>query len=122
MKRIYLLFVAVTLFCGCEKERKQENASACDLQMKERFKEDLKCTKKNSMEVNLYMGLYENEKVYFTLTMCPNCGIMPPSYGYTCDNIKVDFDDFSNVENIQEVYNSCTKEFKNQLFSDPTYR
>lgn len=112
MRRLYVLFIAVTLFYSCEKEREQREPSACALQMKERFKEDLKCTEKLTKEVNLYMGMYENEKVYFTRIMCPSCNTIPPAYGYTCENKKVDFDDFRNVENIKEIYNSCTQEFK----------
>jgi hypothetical protein len=80
--------------------------------MKERFKEELKCAEKYTREVNLYTGMYENEEVYFTMIMCPNCGTVPPAYGYTCENKKVNFDDFRNVENIKEIYNSCTQEFK----------
>lgn len=106
--------MAVTLFYSCEKERDQKNLSACVLQMKERFKDDLKCYEKNAREVNLYKGLYKNEEVYFTMVMCPSCNVVPPAYGYTCENKKVTFDDFRNVENIKEVYNSCTQKFNSE--------
>lgn len=109
MKRLSVLFLILTLFYSCEKERKQP--TACALQMKERFKEDLKCTERHTMEVNLYTGSYKNEQVYFTRVMCPNCNTIPPAYGYTCENKKVDFDNFSNVKNIRQIYNSCTREF-----------
>lgn len=112
MRRLYVLFMAVALFYSCEKETKQRDPSACELQMKERFNEELKCTEKYTREVNLYMGVYENEQVYFTRIMCANCGVVPPAYGYTCENKKVNFDDFRKVENIKEIYNSCTQEFK----------
>lgn len=109
MKRLYVLFLAITLFYGCKKEGKAP--SNCAAQMQERFKAELKCTEKGVNEINLYSGLYKNEEVYFTMIMCINCGTIPPAFGYTCKNKKVDFDDFRNVENIKEVYNSCTQKF-----------
>ncbi|NGF58114.1 hypothetical protein G5B00_16480 [Parapedobacter sp. SGR-10] len=111
MKRLCTLLVAVALLFGCKKENEQKEVSACALQIKEFFKEELKCTEQHSMEINLYAGMYKGMLVYFTMTMCPNCNTVPPSFGYTCANKKIDFDDFTKVSDIQQVYNSCTKRF-----------
>jgi len=111
MKRLCTILVVATLLFGCKKENEQKEVSLCALQMKEQFKEQLKCSKQGFMEENLYSGLYKGNLVYFTMTMCPSCNTLPPAFGYTCSNKKVDFDDFSKVSNIQQVYNSCTKRF-----------
>jgi len=111
MKNLCVLFMAITLLYSCEKDDKQKDPSDCKVQMKEKFKKDLKCTENPTSEVNLYMGLYENKQVYFTDIICMSCGTMPPAYGYTCENEKVEFDDFRNVENVKEIYNGCTQEF-----------
>lgn len=79
--------------------------------MKERFKDDLKCTERGVMEMHLFVGTYKNKQVYFTKIMCPACNTVPPQYGYTCDNKKIDFDDFENVKDRKIVYNSCTDTF-----------
>ncbi len=112
MKRCYLFLTAILLIVtACTKDEAPTDTSECVVRMKELYKAELKCTKKDAMEVNLYSGLYKNELVYFTMTMCPNCNTVPPSSGYTCGNKKVDFNDFGNVSDIKQVYNSCTKEF-----------
>lgn len=114
MRKLYVLFIAVTLLYSCQKDREQVDPTSCEWRMKEKFKEELKCTEQGVMEVNLFRGVYKNEQVYFTLTMCINCNTLPPTYGYTCEDKKVTFDDFGNVEDIKEIYNSCTQEFKNK--------
>lgn len=112
MKRLCVLLMFITLFFSCKKEREQqEDVSDCALQMKEFFKDELKCTEQHQMEVNLYIGSYKNRQVYFTMTMCPSCNTLPPTHGYNCENKKVDFDDFRDVKNIKVIYNSCTEKF-----------
>lgn len=96
---------------SCTKDEAPINTSECAVRMKKLYESELKCTKQDVMEVNLYAGVYKNERVYFTRIMCPSCNTLPPSSGYTCGNKKVDFDDFGEVSDIKQVYNSCTKEF-----------
>ena len=111
LRNLCLLLMAIGLFYGCEKESNQRKPTACETQMKERFKDDLVCGEKNVRESNLYSGFYKNEQVYFTMIMCLACNTAPPAFGYTCDNEKVEFDNFQDVMDIKEVYNSCTKTF-----------
>lgn len=86
--------------------------SQCELDMRDRFKEGLKCTEKGIMEVNLYSGIYENKTIYFSMIMCTACSTVPPVFGYTCEGIKIEIKEFNkNVSNIKEVYNSCTLKF-----------
>ena len=99
----------VVSFSSCEKD--QTDASECVIRMKQLFDNELKCTEKNAMEVNLYSGKYQNKIVYFLNIMCPACSSMPPSYGYSCSNEKILFDNFQNVTDIKQVYNSCTKKY-----------
>jgi len=108
-----VILTALTLF-SCKKEKSEnQDESGCALRVKEIVKEELKCTTKESMEVNLYSGIYQNKTIYFTDVMCPNCGVLPPSIGYTCDGTKVSINDFANkVTQIKEVYNSCTQKFQ----------
>ncbi len=110
MKKILVILIIAFAFSSCEKAHK--DASECAIRMKQLFDNELKCTEKNVMEVNLYSGKYKNQVVYFLNIMCPACLAMPPSYGYNCSNEKILFDDFKNVTAIKEVYNSCTKEYR----------
>jgi hypothetical protein len=96
---------------ACKKENNQKDVSTCALQMKEFFKDELRCTKQDWMEVNLYSGIYNGERIYFTMIMCINCGVVSPTYGYNCKQEKVSFQSLSKVEAIEEVYNSCTEKF-----------
>ncbi|MGH2624567.1 MAG: hypothetical protein ACRDE7_12930, partial [Sphingobacterium sp.] len=111
MRKLCVLFAAVALFLSCKKESNPVGTSICASQMKEKFNSELKCIKKNWHQVNLYSGTYKKKQVYFSYTMCINCGTVPPKFGYTCDDEKIDFENFDDVENVKEVYNSCTKEF-----------
>ena len=127
LRNLCLLLMAASLFYGCEKESSQpvqspdeavteekseEQAEAMTLaQMKQKFENDLLCFEKKVIEINLYTGLYKNEQVYFTMIMCPACNTAPPAFGYTLHNKKVKFDNFQDVTDIKEVYNSCTKTF-----------
>jgi len=54
---------------------------------------------------------YKGETVYFANTICIYCLTAPPEYGYTCDLKKIDFENFNDVKDISEVYNSCSKKY-----------
>lgn len=110
MKKLLILFVLTSLLNGCKKDT-QINVSECAIYMKGLYEKELKCTTENFMEVNLYKGIYKSEVVYFSMIMCAICNITPPAYGYTCDNKKVVFNDFREVEDIKQVYNSCSKRY-----------
>ncbi|SFS32413.1 hypothetical protein SAMN05660206_101150 [Sphingobacterium wenxiniae] len=112
MKRLGLLFAFAMLCWSCDKDDTPSNATECDIRMKKLYESELQCTQKpTAMAVNLFSGTYEGEKVYFTDIICPACGVMPPSFGYTCAEKKITFDSYTNVKNIKLVYNSCTKEY-----------
>ena len=111
MKRCCIFLVAILLIAACTKDETPLDTSECVVRMKDLYKSELECTSQGAMEVNLYAGIYKNQRVYFTMTMCPSCNTLPPSSGYTCENKKVGFDDFGNVSDIKQVYNSCTGEF-----------
>ena len=111
MRKLCVLLAAVTLLLSCKKESNPEGGSICASKMKEKFNSELKCITKNSHAVNLYSGTYKEKLVYFSNTMCINCGTVPPEFGYTCDDEKINFENFDDVENVKVVYNSCTKEF-----------
>lgn len=111
MRRLFICLVAASLFHGCGKDNVQTNASECVVRMKKLYDKELKCIQENAMEINLYTGIYKGDLVYFYMTMCPHCNTVPPAYGYTCENKKVLFDNFTDVSDIKEVYNSCTKKF-----------
>lgn len=109
--RILTTLLAISMLLGCKKE--ESSINACHQQMKVKFEQDLKCTEKDKMEVNLYSGVYEGKTIYFVDTMCPACITVPPQFGYTCDGQKVNISDFNNkITERKEVYNSCTKSFK----------
>jgi len=109
MKKILVILTIVVSLSSCEKD--YTDASECAIRMKQLFDNELKCTAQNAMEVNLYSGRYQNKIVYFLNIMCPACSSIPPSYGYTCSNEKILFDNFQNVTDIKQVYNSCTKKY-----------
>ncbi|WP_276363244.1 hypothetical protein [Daejeonella sp. H1SJ63] len=109
MKKILVVFMIAFSLSSCEKD--QTDASECAIRMKQLFDNELKCTEENAMEVNLYSGKYQNKIVYFPNVMCPVCLGIPPSYGYSCSNEKISFDNFQNVTDIKQVYNSCTKKY-----------
>jgi len=111
MKRYCIFLVAILWIAGCTKDETPVDTSECVVRMKDLYKSELKCTEKGTMEINLYSGLYKKEVVYFTNIVCVACNTVPPSFGYTCDNKKVVFDNFINVTDIKQVYNSCTNEF-----------
>lgn len=113
MKKLMVSFVVFSsLFhLACEKDGNNKNISACALSMKQKFEKELKCSEKGTMESNLYVGIYNNQKVYFVDIMCPSCSTAAPQFGYTCDDKKVMFEDFSKMKDVKQVYNSCTKEF-----------
>lgn len=110
MRTLILSLLILLALSSCEKEK---ITSSCQKAMHEKFKAELKCTEKGVMEVNLYSGIYNNKTIYFTMTMCPACNTTPPSFGYACDSTKIEIIDFiKNVSGIKEVYNSCSKQFK----------
>lgn len=111
MKRLCIVLLAILSMSSCSKEDEPTDTRECAVRMKDLLETELKCTKSGAMEVDLYSGFYKNERVYFTAIMCPNCNTVPPSCGYTCESKKVDFDDFRNVSDVKQVYNSCTEEF-----------
>lgn len=113
MKHLYILFTLALLVYGCDKNDTEPESSECSINMKNRFDSELKCTTAGFMEVNLYSGFYNDKAVFFPMIMCPSCGTLPPKYGYTCEDEKITFENFSNVTDIKEVYNSCTKKFAN---------
>ncbi|MEH6305650.1 hypothetical protein RYH73_08345 [Olivibacter sp. CPCC 100613] len=111
MKKLFILLLLTSLLYACKEDDIRVNAPECVIRIKKLYDESLKCTKEDAMEVNLYKGTYRNEIVYFPMTMCPHCSTVPPADGYTCDNKKIVFDDFSEVEDIKQVYNSCSKSY-----------
>lgn len=109
MRSPTLLLLAIIAFSSCKNNDMKDSSPDCLTKMKERFKTELKCTEKGVMENNLYVGTYENKKIYFTNIMCPACGTIPPQFGYTCEGTKVDIINFSTkVTDIKELYNSCS--------------
>ncbi|MFD2555502.1 hypothetical protein [Sphingobacterium tabacisoli] len=109
MRKIIILLIAVTFVLGCKKSEETVDIPECIGEMVKRYEKELKCTKQGSMETNLYRGIYKNQQVYFANTMCINCNVMPPKYGYDCSGKKIDFSSFQDVRDIKQVYNSCTK-------------
>ncbi|WP_312136207.1 hypothetical protein [Sphingobacterium sp.] len=113
MKRlITILFSSLIFLSACDKQQDDPNAPECYIQMKQRYNEQLGCSKKGQMEVNLYRGLYQGKEIFFPMTMCPNCNTVAPAEGYTCEGEKIPIKDFNTeVTAIKEVYNSCTGNF-----------
>ena len=111
MKNTLLIFVIAILFYGCEKN--EFSAEACAVEMKERFKEELDCSANEGIAIitskKLFSGTYKRKKIYFVSIVCINCAMAPPSYGYTCNGKRVDIKDFSDVKQIDLVYeNNCS--------------
>lgn len=111
MRKLLILFALTAVLNSCDKDDRQTEAAECVVRMKELYEEELKCTQEDFMEVNLYKGVYEGEVVYFPMIMCPHCSVLPPADGYTCDGKKVVFEDFREVGDIKQVYNSCSKSY-----------
>jgi len=110
--RTPVMILVLFLFSNCSKNRELTTDSPCHQSMKDRFESELKCIEKNHMVTNLFSGMYIGQRVYFTLTHCPACSIMPPKYGYTCDGRKITIFDFhTTVTAITQIYDSCTKTF-----------
>lgn len=110
MRKLLLILAAAFLLYSCEKERSIE---ACVVNMQERFKEELDCSKTPGgamiSSINMHRGTYKGKKIYFVIPVCINCMVAPPSYGYTCDGEKVDIKDYSDVKQIDLVYrNNCS--------------
>ena len=114
MKRL-LIFSFGLLFTifSCKKDGDANVGSECAMKLKSHFKDELRCSKKGEMESNLYAGEYKGKTVYFVDTMCPLCNTVPPAFGFTCNLEKIIFEDFAELKNREEVYNSCTKKFIN---------
>ncbi len=109
MKRIMFLALAIIMFTACEKD--DVDVSTCAKKLKSHFKKELRCSEKGANETNLFKGTYKGETVYFANTICIYCLTAPPEYGYTCDLKKIDFENFNDVKDISEVYNSCSKKY-----------
>ena len=110
--RIFLIFLIPLFLISCRKSREDTADNLCHMEMKERFKSELRCTEKDKIEVNLYSGKYNNTQIYFSKTMCPACNTIPPQFGYSCDGTKISISDFNTkVSDIKEIYNSCTNRF-----------
>ncbi|MVZ66957.1 hypothetical protein GQF61_13940 [Sphingobacterium sp. DK4209] len=113
MKNLNPILIFMLIFmCACSKDKDNPNVPSCYKEMKERFEKVLKCTKQNSMEVNLYSALYQGKTIFFPMTMCPTCSTVAPAEGYTCAGEKVTIEKFSDVGTITLIYNSCTKKYK----------
>lgn len=110
MKKLSVFIFIAALLLSCKKEEKI-NISGCAVEMKQKFDNELKCTKENQMATNLYIGIYKGNTVYFPMLMCPACNSIPPAFGYTCTNKKIPFEKFNDVTEIKIVYDSCTKKF-----------
>lgn len=112
-KLLYTLIGFAFIFTSCDKQRNpvDKEISGCAMQMKELFNDEIKCSQEPYMEVNIYMGTYKNENVYFLNTICPTCNTLPPIYGYNCKKEKIFFSSFDEVEYIKQIYNGCTKQF-----------
>lgn len=110
--RILLIFLIPLFLIGCRKSKEEITDNLCHMEMKERFKSELKCTKQGLMEQNLYTGMYEGQRIYFINIMCTACNTIPPQAGYSCDGTKITISNFNNnVSEIKEIYNSCTNRF-----------
>ena len=110
--RTLLFLITLVLFLGCKKSKENTTEILCHQEMKERLKSELRCEEKDKLEVNLYSGSYEGQKIFFPMTMCPACNTIPPQFGYTCDGSKITISEFNTkVSAIKEVYNSCTNKF-----------
>lgn len=110
MKRFCLiLFVSLGLM-ACNENKKQQQKD-CVVELKELLKDELTCTKAEEMQVNLFVGSYKGEEVYFPMLVCPACDAQAPSYGYTCAKTKVSFEKFEDVKDVKLVYNSCDSTF-----------
>ena len=108
--RILTTLLAIALLLGCKKE--ESSIKTCHQEMKERFNSELRCSKQGEMEVNLYSGIYDGKRIYFTMIMCPACNTVPVQHGYTCDGQKISVENFNNtVSDIKQIYNSCTQKF-----------
>lgn len=101
--------MTVTILQSCNQSEEKISIPGCIGDMIQRYEKELKCTKQGSWETNLYRGTYKNQQVYYANTMCINCGVMPPQYGYDCSGKKIEFTSFQEVSNEKQVYNSCTQ-------------
>ena len=97
------------ILASCEKD---SDATPCAREMRSFFDEELECRSGElDYAVHLYKGEYDGQTVYFTDIICPSCNTQPPSQGYTCEKEQIHFDDFAEVENVQMVFDSCSKTF-----------
>lgn len=111
MKILLALVLVVALFSGCEKD---SDSSPCAREMRSFFENDLKCDTGDDYEysANLAKGEYKGATVYFvSSTVCMNCLTAFPTHGYTCEKEKIEFDDFREVKNIKQVFDSCSKQY-----------
>ena len=117
MKKLLALFSLALLMSACDKDdccTNEEMASPCEREMYALFKDRLECRedKKDGQVVfemanHIFKGEYEGQTVYFVDTICPNCAVAPPEFGYTCEKEKVEFEDFRMVSNRQKVFDAC---------------
>lgn len=63
--RILLFLITLVLFLGCKKSKENTTEILCHQEMKERLKSELRCEEKDKLEVNLYSGSYEGQKIFF---------------------------------------------------------
>ncbi|MEJ5055473.1 hypothetical protein [Sphingobacterium sp. MYb382] len=113
MKRFHLLLLAALCLTGCNENK--NSTKNCAIELKEFLKDELKCSKAGEMQVNLFVGNYEGQQVYFTMLVCPACDAQSPSYGYTCAKTKIPFRNFDDVKYRKLVYNSCEDTFEKSL-------
>jgi len=111
MRLSLTLILLVALFSGCKKD---SDSSPCAREMRSFFEDDLKCDTGGDYEytANLAKGEYKGATVYFiSATVCMDCLVASPTHGYTCEKEKIEFDDFRDVKNIKQVFDSCSKQY-----------
>ncbi|WP_166333189.1 hypothetical protein [Sphingobacterium chungjuense] len=114
MNKIYwILSTILLLVFGCSESEVIPIEPGTEVQerMRSHFSSELKCTKQGEMQTNLYQGNYEGKIVYYVFTMCLSCLQSPPKSGFTEKLVEVTFADFRKVNDIQLIYDSCTKKF-----------
>ncbi|MGC4235248.1 MAG: hypothetical protein QM594_19915 [Niabella sp.] len=104
MKNLLTVLLLAAVFTSCSKSaRVEEKYADCDVNMIEKFKNEITCTEIPTSGPCSYLakGKYKGELIYFTNIVCSSCNTVAPQEGYNCEDEKVVIEDF--IKNVTDI-------------------